>query len=50
MGEVVKNGLGLEIKSLSLASDLKTLLISTNSGDIYELSTKDAKINVNSKF
>ncbi|CAK66752.1 unnamed protein product (macronuclear) [Paramecium tetraurelia] len=44
------NSLGLEVKSISLGYDQKTLLISTNAGDIVELVTKDAKININSKF
>lgn len=40
----------MEIKSIQLGYDQKTLLVATNAGDILELATKDAKINVNSKF
>ncbi|CAK72848.1 unnamed protein product (macronuclear) [Paramecium tetraurelia] len=50
LSECIKNSLGLEVKSIQLGCDLKTLLISTNSGDIVELITTDAKINGNSKF
>ncbi|CAD8171847.1 unnamed protein product [Paramecium pentaurelia] len=50
LSECMRNSLGLEVKSIQLGYDQKTLLVSTNSGDIVELVTKDAKININSKF
>jgi len=39
-----------EIKALCLSSDNKLLVIGTAGGEIYELSTKDAKINTSTKY
>jgi microtubule-associated protein-like 6 len=46
----VKGALQPEIKSVCLSPDLKSLLVGTAGGEIYELTTKDAKITPNSKF
>lgn len=48
--EVVKGAIQPEVKSIALSPDLRSLLIGTSGGEIYELTTKDAKITPNSKF
>lgn len=48
--ETVKGALMPEIKSVALSPDLKSILIGTCGSEIYELTTKDAKITPNSKF
>jgi hypothetical protein len=39
-----------EIRSVAVSSDLKSLLVGTAGSEIYELTTKDAKITSSSKF
>jgi len=48
--ETVKGALQPEIKSVSISPDYKSLLVGTAGSEIYELTTKDAKITPNSKF
>ena len=48
--ETVKGALQPEVRSVALSPDMKSILVGTSGGEIYELTTKDAKVTPNSKF
>lgn len=48
--ESFKGSFNFEIKAVHLTADNKSLIVGTNGSEIYELSTKDAKLTTSSKY
>lgn len=48
--ESFKGSFNFEIKAVHLTADNKNLIIGTNGSEIYELSTKDAKLTTSTKY
>ena len=46
----MKNALGMEIKSICISQDNKSLIVGNNMGEIFELVSKEARINASTKF
>jgi len=48
--EIFKHSMNAEVRSICITSDNKNIIIGTYGSEIWELTTKDAKLTPSSKF